>query len=197
MRLLLASASPRRARLLAEAGYAFDVAPADIDERRLGGETPGAYVRRLARGKAEAVAPRFPGRVVVGADTIVVIDGLVLGKPADAAEAAGMLGRLAGRRHTVLTGVALVRDTRSEVAVERTEVTFTALDADRIRWYVETGEPDDKAGAYAAQGIGSRFIERIEGSYSNVVGLPIPVVDRLLERLDGGRASRPPSARRR
>lgn len=127
----------------------------------------------------------------------MVIDGLVLGKPADAAEAAGMLGRLAGRRHTVLTGVALVRDTRSEVAVERTEVTFTALDADRIRWYVETGEPDDKAGAYAAQGIGSRFIERIEGSYSNVVGLPIPVVDRLLERLDGGRASRPPSARRR
>ena len=197
MRLVLASASPRRARLLAEAGYAFDVAPAGIDERRLGDETPAAYVRRLARGKAEAVAPRYPDRVVVGADTIVVIDGLVLGKPADAAEAAGMLGRLAGRRHTVLTGVALVRGARSEVAVERTEVTFTALDADRIRWYVGTGEPDDKAGAYAAQGIGSRFIERIEGSYSNVVGLPIPVVGRLLERLDGGRASRPPSARRR
>ena len=191
MRLVLASASPRRARLLAEAGYAFDVAPADIDERRFGGETPAGYVRRLARGKAEAVAPRYPGRVVVGADTIVVIDGLVLGKPGDAAEAAAMLGRLAGRRHTVLTGVALVRDARSEVAVERTEVTFTALDADRIRWYVETGEPDDKAGAYAAQGIGSRFIERIEGSYSNVVGLPIPVVGRLLERLAGTGAPAP------
>ena len=197
MRLVLASASPRRARLLAEAGYAFDVAPADIDERRLGDETPATYVRRLARGKAEAVAPRYPGRVIVGADTIVVIDGLVLGKPADAAEAAGMLGRLEGRRHTVLTGVALVRDTRSEVAVERTEVTFTTLGADRIRWYVETGEPDDKAGAYAAQGIGSRFIERIEGSYSNVVGLPIPVVGRLLERLDGARAAGPPPAQRR
>lgn len=198
MRLVLASASPRRARLLAEAGYAFEVVPADIDERRLGRETPVAYVRRLARGKAEAVAPRYPGRVVVGADTIVVIDGLVLGKPADATEAAGMLGRLAGRCHTVLTGVALVRDARSEVAVERTEVTFTALDADRIRWYVETGEPDDKAGAYAAQGIGSRFIERIEGSYSNVVGLPIPVVGRLLERLAGGaRAVGRPLARRR
>ena len=197
MRLVLASASPRRARLLAEAGYAFDVAPAGIDERRLGDETPAAYVRRLARAKAEAVAPRYPGRVVVGADTIVVIDGLVLGKPADAAEAAGMLGRLAGRRHTVLTGVALVRDARSEVVVERTEVAFTALDAERIRWYVGTGEPDDKAGAYAAQGIGSRFIERIEGSYSNVVGLPIPVVGRLLERLDGVRAAGPPAARRR
>ena len=117
--------------------------------------------------------------------------------PAASAASAGLLGRLEGRRHTVLTGVALVRDTRSEVAVERTEVTFTTLGADRIRWYVETGEPDDKAGAYAAQGIGSRFIERIEGSYSNVVGLPIPVVGRLLERLDGARAAGPPPAQRR
>ena len=184
MRLVLASASPRRARLLAEAGYAFDVVPANVDERRLAGEPPAAYVRRLARAKAGTVASRHPGRVVVGADTIVVIDGLVLGKPADAAEAAGMLGRLAGRRHTVLTGVALVRDARSVDAVERTHVTFTALDADRIRWYVGTGEPDDKAGAYAAQGIGSRFIERIEGSYTNVVGLPIPSVGRLLDLLE-------------
>ena len=139
----------------------------------------------MAGAKAGAVAPRHPGRVVVGADTVVVIDGLVLGKPADAAEAAAMLGRLAGRRHAVLTGVALVRDARSVDAVERTDVTFAALDADRIRWYVGTGEPDDKAGAYAAQGIGSRFIERIEGSYTNVVGLPISRVVRLLGRLDG------------
>lgn len=185
MRLVLASASPRRARLLAEAGFAFDVAPANVDERRLAGEPPVAYVRRLAGAKAGAVASRYPGRVVVGADTVVVIDGLVLGKPADAAEAAAMLGRLAGRRHAVLTGVALLRDARSVDAVERTEVTFAPLDADRIRWYVGTGEPDDKAGAYAAQGIGSRFIERIEGSYTNVVGLPIPRVVRLLNLLDG------------
>ncbi len=185
MRLVLASASPRRARLLAEAGFTFDVAPANVDERRLAGEPPVAYVRRLARAKAEAVASRYPGRVVVGADTVVIIDGLVLGKPADAAAASAMLGRLAGRRHAVLTGVALLRDGRSVDAVERTEVTFTPLDADRIQWYVGTGEPDDKAGAYAAQGIGSRFIERIEGSYTNVVGLPIPRVVRLLELLDG------------
>ena len=185
MRLVLASASPRRARLLAEAGYAFDVVPADIDERRLDDEAPATYVRRLAAAKAGAVAPGYPGRVVVGADTVVVIDGLVLGKPSDAADAAGMLGRLAGRRHVVLTGVSLVRDAQSVDAVERTAVTFSSLDADRIRWYVGTGEPDDKAGAYAAQGIGSRFVERVEGSYTNVVGLPISIVGRLLDRLDG------------
>lgn len=197
MRLVLASASPRRAHLLAEAGYAFDVAPANVDERRLDGENPEAYVRRLAGAKARVVAPRYPGRVVVGADTVVLIDGLVLGKPADAEDAAGMLGRLAGRRHTVLTGVSLVRDDRSVDAVERTDVTFTTLDAVRIRWYVETGEPDDKAGAYAAQGIGSRFVERIEGSYTNVVGLPIPLVGRLLDRLAGRAASAPQATRPR
>ena len=196
MRLVLASASPRRARLLAEAGYAFDVAPADIDERRLEGESPAAYFQRLANGKARAVARRHPGRVVVGADTVVVIDGLVLGKPTDAEDAAGMLGRLAGRLHTVLTGVALLRDARSVDAVERTDVTFTALDPERIRWYVETGEPDDKAGAYAAQGIGSRFVERIEGSYTNVVGLPIPVVGRLLDHLRDGAAAGAPAETR-
>ena len=196
MRLVLASASPRRSHLLAEAGYAFDVAPANVDERRLDGEAPAAYVQRLAGAKAGAVALCYPGRVVVGADTVVVIDGLVLGKPTDAAEAAGMLDRLAGRRHTVLTGVALVRDERSVDAVERTQVTLTSLDADRIRWYVGTGEPDDKAGAYAAQGIGSRFIERIDGSYTNVVGLPIPLVGRLLDLLDGRAPAGRPAATR-
>lgn len=193
---MLASASPRRAHLLAEAGYAFDVAPANIDERRLDGESPVAYVQRLANGKARAVARRHPGRVVVGADTVVVIDGLVLGKPTDAEDAAGMLGRLAGRRHTVLTGVSLVCDVRSVDAVERTNVTFTPLDPERIRWYVATGEPDDKAGAYAAQGIGSRFVERIEGSYTNVVGLPIPLVGRLLDHLRGGAAAGAPAETR-
>ncbi len=196
MRLVLGSASPRRARLLTEAGYAFDVAPANVDERRLDGESPAAYVQRLAAAKAQAVAPRYPGRVVVGADTVVVIDGLVLGKPADAAEAAGMLGRLAGRRHTVQTGVCLVRDTEVVLGVEMTHVTFIPLDADRIRWYVEKGESHDKAGAYAAQGIGSRFIERIEGSYTNVVGLPIPLMGRLLDLVDGREAPGGPGAAR-
>ena len=194
MRLVLASASPRRARLLAEAGYAFDVAPANVDERRRPGEAAEAYVERLAGAKARAVASRYPGRVVVGADTVVCIDGLVLGKPADAADAAGMLGRLAGRRHTVLTGVSLVRDGGSVSGVETTRVTFVALDADRIRWYVGTGEPDDKAGAYAAQGIGARFIDRIEGSYTNVVGLPIAFLGRLLDRLDGRAPAGGPAA---
>ena len=196
MRFVLASASPRRARLLAEAGYAFDVAPANVDERRLGGEEAVAYVQRLAAAKARAVAPRYPGRVVVGADTVVLIDGRVLGKPADSTEAAAMLGLLAGRRHTVLTGVSLVRDARSVRGVEMTQVTFMDLDAERIRWYVGTGEPDDKAGAYAAQGIGSRFIERIEGSYTNVVGLSIPLVGRLLDCLDGRTPPGSPAATR-
>ena len=167
-----------------EAGYEVDIAPVDIDERRLGDEAPRLYVARLAAAKAAAVAPRFPGRLVVAADTIVLIDGVVLGKPADRAEAVVMLNRLSGRTHDVLTGVSLMRDTDSLDAVDVTRVTFAALDAARIQWYVGTGEPDDKAGAYAVQGIGARFVERIEGSYTNVVGLPIPIVERLLRRLE-------------
>ena len=182
MRLVLASASPRRVRLLREAGYDFDVAPAGIDESRIDAETADDYVSRLARDKAAAVAPRFPNRVVVGADTVVVLDGAVLGKPADDAAAIGMIGRLSGRCHDVLTGVALRLGGRVLGGVEVTRVTFATLDAARIRWYVETGETGDKAGAYAVQGIGSRFVERIEGSYTNVVGLPIPLVDRLLRQ---------------
>ena len=185
VRLVLASASPRRARLLREAGYDFDVVPAALDESRLDGEAPNDYVTRLAGAKAAAVAPRFPDRVVIGADTVVVIDGAVLGKPADDAAAVGMLGRLSGHGHDVLTGVALHLGARALGGVEVTRVTFAALDDARIRWYVETGETGDKAGAYAVQGIGSRFVERIEGSYTNVVGLPIPLVDRLLRQFGG------------
>ena len=184
VRLVLASASPRRAQLLNEAGYDFDVAPAEIDERRRDGEDPRRYVARLARAKTVAVAPAFPGRVVVGADTVVLIDDLVLGKPHDTAEAKRMLARLSGRSHDVLTGVVLMRDARVLEGFELTHVTFARLADARIEWYVATGEPADKAGAYAVQGIGSRFVEQIDGSYTNVVGLPVPLVDRLLGQLE-------------
>ena len=185
--LVLASRSPRRARLLREAGFEIDIVPADIDESRLAGEEPRRYVLRVAAAKAAAVASTAGDRVVVAADTVVLIDGLVLGKPVDRREAASMIDRLSGRTHEVLTGVVAVRGARVLDAVEVTRVTFAALDAARIAWYAETGEPDDKAGAYAAQGIGSRFVERIEGSYTNVVGLPMALVDRFVRELQATR----------
>ena len=190
MRLILASRSPRRARLLREAGYEFDIVPADVDETRLDGEDPRRYVSRLAAAKAAAILPRAGGRIVVAADTIVLIDGLVLGKPDGRRNAVSMLERLSGRIHEVLTGVAVAHGQRLLEAVEVTRVTFAALDPARIAWYAATGEPDDKAGAYAVQGIGSRFVERIEGSYTNVVGLPVALVDRFVRRLgpDAGAA---------
>ena len=182
--LVLASRSPRRAKLLREAGYEFDVVPADVDESRLDGETPRQYVARVAGSKASAVAARAGDRIVVAADTVVLIDGLVLGKPADRRDAASMLTRLSGRTHEVLTGVVVARGGRLLNVVEVTRVTFATLDPARIAWYAATGEPDDKAGAYAVQGIGSRFVERIEGSYTNVVGLPVALVDRFVRQLD-------------
>ena len=183
MRLVLASRSPRRADLLRAAGYEFEVAPADIDERRHDGEPPSAYVARLAAEKATMVGRRVPGAIVLGADTIVVIDGVALGKPSDDADACTMLRRLSGRRHDVLTGVALHAVGRGCREVARTQVDFRVLSAAEITWYVGSGEPDGKAGAYAIQGRASRFVTRIDGSYSNVVGLPIEVVDRLLGTL--------------
>ena len=184
VRLILASRSPRRARLLREAGYELDVVPADIDESRFDAEPPQRYVSRLAAAKAAAIASRAAGRIVVAADTVVLIDDLVLGKPADPGDAASMLGRLSGRTHEVLTGVVVARDGRRLEAVETTRVTFATLERARIAWYAGTGEPDDKAGAYAVQGIGSRFVERIEGSYTNVVGLPVALVDRFVRQLE-------------
>lgn len=179
MRLVLASASPRRADLLRAAGLAFDVDPADIDERRGGDEAPSAFVRRLAREKAAVVAARWPGRPVLAADTVVVVAGAeVLGKPDGAADADRMLSRLAGADHEVLTGVCLHvagTDAWHEI-VERTRVWFAPMTALERSWYVATGEPADKAGGYAIQGLGSRFVTRIEGSYSNVVGLPVAQV---------------------
>lgn len=187
MRLVLASRSPRRVELLARAGYRFDVAPADIDERRRAGETPTRLVRRLARTKAAAAAVRHPGSVVLGADTVVVVDGDVLGKPNGAAAAAGMLRRLSGRGHHVLTGVVLHAPRRRCARVASTRVVFRALSEADVAWHAAGGESADKAGGYAIQGRAARFVTRIEGSYTNVVGLPLELVGGLLDDLGIGR----------
>jgi len=176
--LILASASPRRRDLLARAGVRFEVRPADLWEDSLPGETPLEHAGRLARAKALAVARRVgqsPRRMVLGADTIVVIDGAVLGKPANPEHAVALLTRLVGRRHRVVTAVALAASDTLEIrqtAVE-SDVTMRPAAEEELRAYVATGEPLDKAGAYAVQGEGRRFIERIEGSESNVIGLPL------------------------
>lgn len=253
-RLFLASASPRRADLLRAAGFVFDVLPADVDESVRPDESPRVYARRVAMAKAEAVLPHAAGRVVLAADTVVIVDGQILGKPADAGDARRMLRLLSGRMHHVLTASVLVSSsskyaggglgsdrlrpaatgdavarlksgptygtsgptygasglTDSEVGgvpagVRRveaasgaglaenggvrtfeqvTEVTFAPLSEDELAWYVASGEPMDKAGAYAIQGLAARFITGISGSYSNVVGLPIESVYRILVEID-------------
>jgi len=164
-------------------GVGFSVRPADLDESPLPGETADQHVQRLAQDKAKARAEA--GELVLAADTVVVIDGDILGKPRDIAEARAMLERLAGRRHTVLSGVALIdgSDQRSAHGMERTEVRIAVMKAADISWYVDTGEPMDKAGAYAIQGLGALFVEEIEGNYSNVVGLPIPLTQSLFRDL--------------
>jgi septum formation protein len=209
--LVLASASPRRQELLRNAGVPFTVQPADIDETPRDGEAPKDCAERLAREKALAVSATRPRDYVLGADTVVVVNGIILGKPTDADDAARMLRFLSGRKHEVITGVCLVApvassqlpvtsetntqavrlpDTVSErlatrsrqltTASETTLVTMCALADDDIREYIATGEPMDKAGAYAIQGMASRWIPRIEGDYSNVVGLPVALVWRML-----------------
>jgi len=228
MRLILASASPRRAELLRAAGFTFDAFAADVEESIRPGESPSAYVRRLAADKSAAVqtaqkyvesgfsrtevAQKYVGSgfsrtedsppegglhvrhdgppegglhapVILGADTAVVIDGEILGKPRDDDDAARMLRRLSGTRHEVLTGVSLRQRTSELGRVETTAVYFRALLEEDIAWYVASGEGRDKAGAYAIQGLASRFIPRIDGSYSNVVGLPIACVADLLRSL--------------
>ncbi len=182
-RLVLASASPRRRELLAALGLTPPVRPVEVDETPLDGEPAAACVLRLARAKAAAGAA--PGELILAADTLVVLDRRILGKPAGPDEAAAMLGSLAGRDHLVLTGVA-VRDADSSAvaaAVETTRVTIAPLTAGQIADYVATREPLDKAGAYAIQGLGALFVERIEGNYSNVVGLPLPLTRRLFNEL--------------
>ena len=192
----MASASPRRSALLAQAGQRFVVHPAEIPEDPLPGEEPVAYVTRLAREKAEAVFRKLSaggdgiqenaGRggenlAVLGADTTVVLDSMILGKPADAADAARMLRLLSGRSHRVITGVALATAGGVEVAAEVTAVRFLSLSDGEIADYVASGEPMDKAGAYAVQGRAARWIPRIDGCYFNVMGLPLALVCALLE----------------
>ena len=185
MRLLLASASPRRAELLTSAGFSFDVAPADVDERVWPGEAPPIYALRVARAKAHAAQAscRKSGTIVVAADTVVVADGQILGKPGDGAEARTMLKRLSGAVHEVLTAVVLCADGREVSEVVTTRVRLLPLSDAEIAWYIASGEPDGKAGAYGIQGRAARFIDWIEGSWSNVVGLPIATVYALLKEL--------------
>jgi septum formation protein len=179
--IILASSSPRRRELLQAASIAFTVQSADVPEKRNLGESPLQYAQRLAKDKAEAVAEKNPGVFVLGADTIVIVGGEVLEKPADPSDAARMLRMLSGRSHQVTTAVCLI-DTSgaSHLESETTEVYFGELSDSDIAAYVETGEPMDKAGGYAIQGIASRWIHRIEGDYSNVVGLPVSRVWRML-----------------
>jgi septum formation protein len=178
--LVLASASPRRQELLRSAGICFEVQAARIDEAPLPGESAKSCAERLAREKALAVAKEHPRDVVLGADTVVVVDGQVLGKPLDSADAARMLRMLSEREHQVITGVCVVANGKSQVASETTAVTMSEISENEIADYVATGEPMDKAGAYAIQGVASRWIPRIEGDYSNVVGLPVALVWRML-----------------
>lgn len=165
------------------AGFTFDVDAADVDETVHPGESAGTYARRVAMAKAQAVFARRPESVVLGADTIVVVDGEVMGKPVDAADAARMLRRISGRSHQVLTAVALAGAGGVAETMEETLVWVAPLTDAEIAAYIASGEPMDKAGGYGIQGLASRFIPRIEGSYTNVVGLPIAAVDGLLRRL--------------
>lgn len=179
-RIVLASQSPRRRELLAQVGIPHEVRPADIDETLFPGETPEGHSMRLAREKAAAIAAAEPGAAVIGSDTIVVVDGDILGKPRDVAHARMMLARLSGRAHTVFTAVAVARGDRVVETVSRVEVAFRALAPWEIDAYVATGEPMDKAGAYGIQGYGATIVERIEGDYFAVMGLPVITVVRLL-----------------
>lgn len=200
-RLILASASPRRRELLAQAGYAFTVEAADVDESVRAGEAAGDYVQRLAEEKATAVFARCadpthddttvmngaPELVVLGADTTVVCDGEILAKPEDAEDAKRMLRRLSGRTHEVLTGVAVATRAGVVSGVETTSVTFSEIPRDELDFYCATAEPMDKAGAYGIQGYAARWIPRIDGDYFNVMGLPIARVVRMIEAVWDGR----------
>jgi septum formation protein len=182
--LILASRSPRRREILENAGLRFIVRPAEVEEKRLAGESAEAYVKRVARAKAEAIEAGARD-IVLGADTVVAVDDEILGKPADREEATRMLRRLSGREHVVMTGICLRSAARLIEDVEATRVQFVPLSRQEIRDYVASGEPMDKAGAYAIQGLASKFVGRVAGCYCNVVGLPIALVYRRLKELDG------------
>ncbi len=184
MPLILASASPRRAELLRNAGISFIVEPAHVPEQPMPNEPSLEYAKRLARDKARAIFDRHPDNVVLGADTIVVVDEHLLEKPRDGEDAARMLRLLSGRLHQVITGVCLVAQGFEQTEAEITEVRFSPLAESEITAYIATGEPMDKAGAYAIQGIASRWVERIDGCYFNVVGLPVPRMYRMMRALE-------------
>ena len=183
--IVLASASPRRAEILRQVGWPFETFAVNVDESRALNEDAPSYVERVAREKAEAASMRRPSQIVLGADTIVVVEREILGKPRDEEDARRMLRGLNGRWHEVLTGVALFNGEtlRSVVAHETTQVKFAVMSEDEINWYVSTGEPMDKAGAYAIQGRGARFIEQIKGDYFNVMGLPVRLLYQLVQKL--------------
>jgi septum formation protein len=178
--IILASQSPRRRQLLSMLGLNFDAAPADIDETYVAGEEPGAHAERLAREKALAVVSRYPQAIVVGSDTVVIVDGDVLGKPRDEDAAVEMLLRLQGRTHEVATGIAVCSGGNIDSGVERVAVTFRRFDESTARAYVETGEPMDKAGSYGIQGYGATLVEHISGDFFAVMGFPIVRFTRLL-----------------
>lgn len=184
MKFILASQSPRRRQLLASIGLTFDVMPSDVPEVRQAGESPEEYVARLSRDKAGAIAAKHDDAWIIAADTTVLLGEELLEKPADADDAKRMLATIAGKTHMVYTGVTLqnVKQGWRDTRVAETEVRMLALDANDIAWYVSTGEPLDKAGAYGAQGIGAVLIDSIHGSYTNVVGLPLALLFQMLRR---------------
>jgi septum formation protein len=183
--LILASGSPRRSEIMSSVGWTFTKDVPDVDESEIEGEPPEVYVQRLARTKAEAVAARHPDEIVLGADTTVVIDGQIIGKPIDDDDARRMLRMLSGNWHDVLTGIAIAKNEETHVGLQRTRVKFAELTGPEVDFLVELGEPLDKAGAYAVQAQAALFIEGIEGDYWNVVGLPINLVYMMMKRLAG------------
>ena len=184
MKFILASASPRRRELLASVGLDFDVIPSAVPEVRAEGESPEEYVARLSREKAAAIAARHGDRWIIAADTTVLLGEELLEKPADPADAQRMLATIAGKTHIVYTGVTLQNAARGyhDTRVAESEVRMLPLTEREIEWYVATGEPLDKAGAYAVQGIGAMFIDSVHGSYTNVVGLPLALLYQMLKR---------------
>jgi len=181
-KLVLASSSPRRAELLRNAGIPFSICAVDVSEARRPQEWPEDYVRRVATEKAQAALARNPGRFVLGADTVVIVDGQTLGKPSDAQDASRMLHLLSAGSHLVTTGVCLLGSKVEDTRAETTTVSFSPLSDEEIAAYVATGEPMDKAGAYAIQGIASRWVTHLDGCYFNVMGLPVPLVYRMLQK---------------
>lgn len=183
-KLILASASPRRAEILTTVGWEFEKHAADVDEIELLNEKPADYVQRLAVEKAVAVAEKYKNALVLGADTIVVIENQIVGKPKDLADARKMLRMLSGNWHEVLTGVAIVKDEKISIGLQRTRVKFAELSKAEIEFLIERGEPLDKAGAYAVQAQAALFIEQIKGDYWNVVGLPVSLVYELVAQIN-------------